>query len=141
MKRLFFVTFVIVSLQVSAQKIDASKVPTIVKATFNKVFGQITNAKWMMEAKNYEAAFKQNGKNVSIVIDAKGMLLETETAIKISELPKAAANYLSTHFNGKKIAETAVIKKANGEINYEAEVNKIDMIFDSNGKFLKEVKG
>ncbi|MBC7721472.1 MAG: PepSY-like domain-containing protein [Pedobacter sp.] len=140
MKRLLFVTFVIVSLKVSAQKIDAAKVPTTVKTTFTKAYPKVT-AKWEMEDKNYEAAFKLDGKNITVVIDAKGVLLETETDIKINELPKAATDYLSIHYKSKKIAETAMIKKANGEINYEAEVNKVDVIFDSKGNFLKEVKG
>ncbi len=33
--------------------------------------------------------------------------------------------------------EAAVIVKANGEVNYEGEVNGKDVIFDSTGKFLK----
>jgi hypothetical protein len=30
--------------------------------------------------------------------------------------------------------------KANGEVNYEAEVPHKDVIFDANGKFIKEAK-
>ena len=140
MKRLLFAGILLTVLQVSAQKIDATKVPAIVKVTFTKAYPN-TTAKWEMEDKNYEVAFKQNGKNITVVIDSKAQLLETETDIKLNELPKAAADYLSAHYKGKKIAETSMIKKANGDINYEAEVNKVDVIFDSKGNFLKEVKG
>ncbi len=140
MKRLLCVALIITSLQATAQKMDASKVPTIVKATFARAYPKAT-AKWEMEDKNYEAGFKQDGKSITVVIDIKGVLLETETSITMSDLPKAAADYLSVHYKGKKIKETAKIVKANGVANYEAEVNKTDIIFDSNGNFLKEVKG
>lgn len=140
MKRLLFVMLTITGLQVSAQKMDVAKVPATVKATFTKTYPNAT-AKWEMEDKNYEAAFKQDGKDITVVIDAKGQLLETETGIKMNELPKAATDYLAKRYKGKKITETAMIKKANGDINYEAEVNKVDVIFDNKGNFLKEVKG
>jgi hypothetical protein len=34
----------------------------------------------------------------------------------------------------------AKITKANGEVNYEAEVKGQDLIFDANGRFLKSIK-
>ncbi len=140
MKRLLFASLIITSLHVTAQKMDAAKVPAAVKATFAKAYPKAT-ATWEMEDKNYEAGFKQDGKSITVVIDTKGILLETETDIAMSDLPKAAADYLSVHYKGKKVKETAKIVKANGEVNYEAEVNKVDVIFDSKGGFLKEVKG
>ena len=140
MKRLLFASLIITSLHVTAQKMDAAKVPAAVKATFAKTYPKAT-ATWEMEDKNYEAGFKQDGKSITVVIDTKGTLLETETDIAMSDLPKAAADYLSVHYKGKKVKETAKIVKANGEVNYEAEVNKVDVIFDSKGGFLKEVKG
>ena len=140
MKRLLFASLIITGLQVTAQKMDAAKVPAIVKATFAKDYPKATAA-WEMEDKNYEASFKQDSKSITVVIDIKGALVETETSITMSDLPKAAADYLSVHYKDKKIKETAKIVKANGEVNYEAEVNKTDIIFDSKGNFLKEVKG
>lgn len=140
MKRLLCVALIITSLQATAQKMDASKVPTTVKATFAKAYPKATAA-WEMEDKNYEAGFKQDDKSITVVIDTKGALLETETSITMSYLPKAAAEYMATHYKDKKVKETAKIVKANGEVNYEAEINKIDVIFDSKGNFLKEVKG
>lgn len=140
MKHILVTTLIIIGLQVSAQKINKAKVPAAVKGTFTKAYPKAI-VKWEIEDKNYEAAFKQDGKAITVVIDEKGILLETETDVTISELPKAIIDYLATHYRGKKIAETAMIKKANGEINYEAEVNKVDVIFDSKGSFIKEVKG
>ena len=48
-------------------------------------------------------------------------------------------SYIKTHYNDASITEAAHIVKGDGKIVYEAEVNKKDILFDANGKFLKEV--
>ena len=68
---------------------------------------------------------------------SKGSLKETEVVIKTSELPNGVQQYLKTNYKGSKIQEAAKITKANGEVVYEAEVNKKDLIFDTKGNFLK----
>ena len=42
--------------------------------------------------------------------------------------------------NKAKIKKAARILKADRQIEYEAEVQKMDVLFDSNGKFLREEK-
>lgn len=97
-------------------------------------------AKCESENKDFEVNFSQNGKQTSAVLNAAGALKETEKEIKISELPSTITSYVKEHYKDQKITEAAKITKANGEINYEAQVNKVDVIFDQKGKFLKEEK-
>ena len=58
----------------------------------------------------------------------------------MAELPEAVLSYVKEHYKGKVIKEGAKITKADGTVNYEAEVSGKDVIFDSNGKFIKEAK-
>ncbi|HMH33038.1 MAG TPA: PepSY-like domain-containing protein [Puia sp.] len=125
-------------LEANAQKLDASKVPAPVKESFAKKYPKIASVKWELEKGNYEAGFKQDGQSISVLFTANGTMTESEVDIKTSELPAAALSYVKTHYKGKSIKEGAKITKVNGEINYEAEVNGKDVIFDANGKFLKE---
>lgn len=74
---------------------------------------------------------------MSAVIDKSGTIMETETDIAVIELPQNVQSYLKTHYKGIKVKEAAKIVKANGEVNYEGEVNGKDVIFDKNGKFIK----
>ncbi len=67
-----------------------------------------------------------------------GTVSETETGIKISDLPASVIEYVKSNHKGAAIEEAAKITKANGEVNYEAGVNDKDLIFDETGKFLKE---
>ena len=129
----------VVTTSATAQKLVASKVPAAVKAAFTKRYPGIA-AKWEKEDGLFEASFKQNGLSISALYEANGTQKETETEIKMKELPAPALSYVKEHYKGKAIKESAKITKADGTITYEAEVSGKDVIFDMNGKFLKEVK-
>lgn len=125
------------ALTACAQKMDVSKVPEVVKETFAKQFPG-AKASWMKEGNDLEAEFKHDGHEMSALFDAKGAMKESEIEIKINELPAEVAVYIKAKYPGKSIKEAAKITKANGEINFEAEVNGKDLLFDVNGKYLAE---
>jgi len=141
MKKLFIVAFVVGVAAASAccQKLNESQIPATVKAAFQKQYPSV-KASWDKEDTNYEANFKLDGKAMSAVIDKNGTIVETETDIPVTDLPKAIQDYMKKNYPGTKIEEAAKIVKANGDINYEAEVHHKDVIFDANGKFIKEAK-
>ena len=74
------------------------------------------------------------------MFEPNGTFTESEVDIKAAVLPATVLAYVKEHYKGKTIKEAAKITKADGAINYEAEVNGKDVIFDANGKFLKEMK-
>lgn len=131
----FLVAVLMFSFTAFAQK---TEVPKVVKNSFTKLYPKATDVKWDKEGKDYEASFKLEGNDMSINLDAKGNLLETETKIETSQLPKEVEKYISENYKGFKISEAAKIVKSNGETTYEAEVTKgkerKDLIFDANGK-------
>lgn len=115
-----------------AQKVADAKVPAAVKAAFAKNHPGL-KAKWEMEKQNYEAEFTSKGIETSEVYAASGSLMETEVSIKSTELPTAVLAKLK----GMKIAETAKITKADGTVQYEAEVKGKDLLFDAKGNPVK----
>jgi len=139
MKLLFFLLTTILVSPVVAQKLSAEKVPAEVKESFKKQFPDVTDVKWELEKKSvYEASFKMDGKTMSANFSDKGEWQETETDLKVAELPKAATDYIAQHYKGAKIKEAALIKKPGGVTRYEAEVNGKDLIFDEKGNFVGE---
>ena len=128
-----------ISFVANAQKLDASKVPTSVKASFTKQYPNVT-AKWEKEDGKYEASFKQGSNNMSAMFEVNGTFTESEMDIKVVDLPASVLAYVKQYYKGKKIKEGAKITKADGTVNYEAEVGGKDLIFDADGKFLKEIK-
>lgn len=127
------------SLNASAQKLTAAKVPAAAKAAFSKAYPHSTAA-WEKEDGNYEASFQQGGKEASCVITGKGVILETETPLTLAEMPTAAVAYVKQHHKNAKIKETAKIEKQSGEIIYEIAVAGKDLLFDGSGKLLKSGK-
>lgn len=140
MKHLIFLLLISATAScINAQKLNESQIPAAVKSAFEKKYPGL-KASWDKEDANYEANFKDNGKTMSAVIDKNGTIVETETDIPVTDLPKAVQDYVKKNYPGAKIGEAARIAKSNGDVNYEAEVNGKDVVFDVNGKFIKETK-
>ena len=140
MKRYFFISTFVVALSITGFSQKEVAPPVSAKASFEKSFAGSSKVKWEKEGAGYEVNFVQNGQEMSAVFNSKGVLQETETEIKQSELPAAASDYVKQHYKGGKIKETAKITKANGEVNYEVNINGKDVMFDSHGKHIKDVK-
>lgn len=141
MKQVFIVLVVAAagSLPACAQKLKESQVPAVAKSAFMKEHPN-TTGEWEKEEGNYEVVFKQDGKTMSSVIDKKGSILETETDLMSNELPQNVQTYLKQHYKGVKILGAAKVVKANGEVNYEANVNRKELMFDANGQLMKKQK-
>ncbi len=117
----------------------AQTAPSAVANSFAKRFPNTTVKKWDKEGEKWEANFIKEGKTMSATFTSNGTWEETETDIKISELPTAVADYVKANYKGANIKEAAVIERGNQKM-YEAEVKGKDVLFDTNGKFLKEEK-
>ena len=123
-----------------AQKIQEKDVPASVKASFQKNYPNIKEVKWDKEGEKYEASFDLNKIDNSVLFDAQGNLLETEVEIKLNQLPKGVLEYVKANYKGQNVKEAAKITDAKGTVTYEAEIKGMDLLFDSNGKFIKEIK-
>lgn len=121
----------------TAQKINSIQVPPAVKNAFAKAYPAVKTVKWEKEKGDFEAGFKQGGNEMSAVFKADGIQLESELEIKTSALPAPVLAYVKQNYKGATIKEAAKITKATGEVNYEAEVKGKDLLFDSNGNFIK----
>lgn len=140
MKKLLFAVIVLTSsFCCFSQKLQASKVPAVVKEAFKKAHPSAT-ATWEWEDAAYEANFKEAGKTMSCVIDKQGTILETESAIQASELPSGAKTYVDQQFKGRKPKEIARIDKRGGEVEYEVNMGGKDVLFDSKGGRIQKAK-
>lgn len=118
----------------NAQKVNADKLPKAVKEGFAKQYPHAKAVKWDKEDADYEASFKHEGKELSVVLNAKGEVQEVETEISIAALPMPVQEALK----GKKVKEAAEIKKG-GKTYYEAEVKGKDLFFDASGKAVAKI--
>ncbi len=135
MKKSLIVAAILIATSCAAQTIPAE-----VKTAFVKSFPNTTVKKWDKEDGNYEANFSKDGATMSATFDAKGNWMETETDIIVSELPASVISYINANYKGVTIKEAAIISNPESKKLYEAEVKGKDLLFDENGKFMKEEK-
>ena len=142
MKKLLLITLsaVLISFSVSGQKPAVLKVPAVVKASFAKQFPKATDVKWEKEDAVYEVTLKNNGQVMTVTLNNKGILTETEVGIKPSDLPAQILKYVREKFKGKTILSADKIT-AGSKLTYEVNVQKGQaLIFDPNGKLLEKAK-
>lgn len=123
-----------------AQKTKEQNVPQLIKNSLNEKFPNAKNVKWDKEENNFEASFKNNNIDNSILFNANGKIIETEIAIDVNQLPKNALQYLNDNFKNKKIKEAAKIITEKGIIIYEAEIQGNDLFFVENGNHITKDK-
>ncbi|MBT2619561.1 MULTISPECIES: PepSY-like domain-containing protein [Chryseobacterium] len=141
MKKLVVLLTVIAgAVLIHAQKIQHKSVPVSVTSALQKQYPEAKKVKWEKEKDNYEAGFLSKGLEQSVLFNASGNIIETEVPINVNALSASIKQFILKNYPNQKIKEAAKIKDSKGIITYEAEVNGKDLIFDNDGKFLREIK-
>jgi len=114
------------------------EVPAAIKKSFVKLFPSAHNVKWDGDARSqYEAGFKQDGRENIAVFLPDGTFKEIETEIKTAELPKRVLKAVSKKYPLSKISFALKIQRSNNSTVYDLEVNtgveEIDITLDSMG--------
>lgn len=143
MKKVMIVMAILVTGFAQAQKLKESEVPKAVKDSFDKRFDNAKGVEWSKESETeFEAEFKNAGKEQSANFDQAGKWLVTETEIKKTDLPQAVQVAIAKEFAGYKIEEAEKVETANEGTQYEVAVEKdelnYEVVFSSAGKVLKK---
>jgi hypothetical protein len=135
-----FFVFAMMSCKPSDEKVN---VPDAVRAKFATMYPKAEHAEWEMENGNYEASFKEEKMETSVVISPDGNVVETETSVDDAMLPQPIHEYVASQLGGKKISSAEKIVSTTGVVSYEVEVDETDYLFDASGQFTgkEEEKG
>jgi hypothetical protein len=134
---LFAALFAVAS-TASAQEQKVKDVPAAVKSALQKKYPSASKVTWEKEKGNYEANWGgKGGEDNSVQFTPAGAFIEIVNAIPVRELPKGVAAYVKEHYKNAKITEAGKVTDAKGNITYEAEVNRKDIVFDQKGNFIK----
>ncbi|MDQ3015315.1 MAG: hypothetical protein M3R25_01140 [Bacteroidota bacterium] len=136
MKSLFTALGISVCLYGCAQTGAHVDVPAVVKTKFATMYPGAGHTVWEMEDGNYEAEFKVDKVETSAIYNGEGILQQTESEMEVALLPQSVRDYVSSTLGNKKIDGAAKIVHQDGKLQYEAEVDKKDFIFDANGQFV-----
>jgi hypothetical protein len=130
-------TILIFTGSAEASNIKESKVPAQVVQAFKKDYPNIP-CKWEKEGGNYEANFKLQGSETSVLYDKDGNKLETEETIDSAQVPKPVIDKIKVLSHGKKVKEISRITYSNGSIVYEFEIGGRDILINENGEEVKK---
>ena len=111
-------------LTLQAQDAKQVQVPAAVQSAFSKQFPLDTKAKWEKEKDTYEAEFKRDGKEMSVLFDANGNWLQTETEFKTANLPKAVSEAIQRDYPGYEMEEACIVETNKKETYFEVELEK-----------------
>jgi hypothetical protein len=130
MKKITLLSLLLMGSFAFAQKVNSDNVPEIIKTNFKAKFATAEKVKWEMDYENFEVEFKMNKNEYSAKFDKDGKWLETETAIKPSDISQAAKDYLNSNFAGYEIIEAEKIETADKGILFELEIKKAEAKYE-----------
>src|SRR5688572_21025833 len=82
-------------------------VPQLVKERFATLYPDTKVTEWEMEDDGYEASFKVNGVETSVLMSAEGKVVLTEVEIKPELLPQPAIDFVTTQLRGLKFTSAS----------------------------------
>ena len=146
MKKLLF-GLIIVSfayLPVEAQGVQRRGVPAVVLNAFQQQFPKARQVEWEKKRDgNYEVEF-DNGlfsRDHQAIVSPEGKVLRHEEELASYSLPDAIKQQIKTEFDGYRIDDVKKIDEA-GTITYEVALESrygdLEVIFDPEGKIIKE---
>lgn len=128
---LFFAAFIAASFaQIPVVQSVAVLPSTVVLASFERHYPEVSVSSWKMKNGKYEANFRSDDRNMVCLFDSSGVLLETETEITFAELPKPVQKALKE----AQVLKAERILTVQGSTFYEAETSEGDFHFSANGK-------
>lgn len=141
MNRLILLSAILcLTMQLEAQSVKERDVPSAVTSRVSTLYPDAAKIKWEMEDGMYEASFMTGEAETSVMVSSQGILVQTETEIEVSALPKEAAIYIMQNNPGNAIQEATKRTDVYGVVRYEVELKNMEYVFDSTGKLLTEEK-
>jgi uncharacterized protein (DUF2249 family) len=120
-----------------AQTIESADVPAVVVKSFNRSNHKADSVVWSKVGDFYKATYPVNKMNKSITYSASGKLKQTEMQVKTAHLPTPVLKYINENYPGDFVKSSAKVTTASGKSSYAVKIKDTELVFDSNGKYLK----
>lgn len=121
-----------------------SIIPENLITNFKTNFSNATDVEWEVDGENFEVEYEESGLDKSIVFNLNGDVIESETEIKVENLPQSVLDYIQLNYADYSLEEAEEETKDNS-VTYEIEIlkegNEIELLFDTDGNFLNQEVG
>ncbi len=120
-----------------AQPLMTNDIPAKISKTFEKSHPKISQVEWIKVGDDYKASFVDTDKNMAVLYNASGKVIETEKEVLISQLPTAVLKYVNDNYPGEVVQRKVLITNAKGRSSYELQIKEQALAFNSQGKLLQ----
>lgn len=128
------------TLALQAQTVKEKDVPSVVLKKIQELYPGVKGIKWEMEDGMYEASFKNEKTETSVLLSREALLAVIETEIKPSELPQEIQQAVAKDFLGQSIKEAVRLTDSKGQVTYEVKIADTEYVFTSGGSLLNTEK-
>ena len=116
-------------------------VPAAVQTAFSSSYATATDIKWGMEDADFEVDFMRDGVESSVVYDAAGSVLMTESAVAIAALPPAIMEYVNANYANYTSIKAEMAMETGKGMSYEIILSSggsaVELVFDQEGQWVK----
>ncbi len=123
--------------------IESTAVPEAVLTSFKERFITGTDIKWHKRNANFGVEFTQGQSKFDATFLPDGELIEVEAAVNLDMIPKTLTDYILVTYKDATILEADRVMNKDGNF-YEVEIEHDDqekeLVFDTEGNFMKEKK-
>lgn len=124
MKKIIYLLLLLISTQISAQKINVNKVPENIIIDFDNRFPEAFVHFWYKANDDYIVKFTNKTEIVKSVFKETGEWISTFTYVNKSEIPEAAISYFDNHYKNKGyiLSKYGFAQLSTGRSNYQLEL-------------------
>jgi len=128
------------TLALQAQSVKEKDVPSVVVKKLQELYPGVHGIKWEMEDGMYEATFKNEKTETSVLLSREALLAVIETEIKPSELPEEIQQALAKDHPSQSVKEAVRVTDAKGQVTYEVKIADTEYVFTPGGNLLDTEK-
>lgn len=143
-KVLGIIVLSVLFLSAYAQEINQKNVPAVVLNSFQLQFSNATDVKWKLDKGNFLVQFKVNYKKNKVIINEKGILLQRDQDLYVSEIPKPVLETIKSRVAYYDVNDAS--KKTEGEkityhVRFKYNGEEFNFWIDDKGRLLKMRQG
>lgn len=143
MKKMFLGISLLTGMQLQAQDIPQSQVPSVVVNALQAKFPGAVGLEWEMDGANYKADFDIKTNDHDVWLTPAGVIVRHEEDITANSLPAEVKNAIKKEFGSYSIDDADKITEGTN-VTYKVELDKLTgdrkVLYSSNGKLLQHVE-
>jgi hypothetical protein len=140
MKTVIYLVIALLLISCSKEGSKTTDQPEAVQNAFKSQYSNAKKVNWENDGELYIVEFETDKMEKEVTYDKSGKIMEVEWEIAVSDLPSTIQEYIENNYPEYEIEEAEKMEKDSKiyfEVEIEGDDEELELIFDSNGSFLR----